>query len=339
MAVKNINYPFVTGEDLKNSGLSNINVSFSIKKLNTGLLLSAIKLKQIISANVYNAIMDHYNSSNYEKPEPTEEESKLDNLVHQLQFTLAPFAFLESFIWNKLNVGNHGITAAQTDDGGRMYKYESDEAKNNLFRTAWTFNTELIDALNAGITEGEGETVFHKWKESSQYKAMQNLVIRDYKDFNEHYYIDNNAAFFIRCLGIQSNIINEDIAPRIKIEWEDIPANGETPAVVKTPDAIIKIIKDYIAHKVVSKACFQLDAYYLPDSIRNLIENEHHKKTTSDKFVKERLSENIKIQADLILSKLDLELAAAKEVEEGETYLKEFEDSPEPEDKFYFSGL
>lgn len=335
--IRNKKYPFESGEDLKNSGLSDIDASFNMENMNTGLLLSVIKLKEVISEDVFTAIMAHYNSDAFQKEEPTAEETKLDELVKNMQFALASFGFLETFVWRRLRVSNNSITVSKSKDEDRPYKFDLDEAKNNLFRIGWTFTTELIQLLNANIPTGEGETVFHKWAASKQYTTMQSLIIRDYKDFNEHYYIDSNAAFFIRAMGMQQRVIEEDINSRIQIIWETIPAEGETAEVPKTSDKIIKLVKSYVAHAVMAKACFTMDAYYLPDSVRNLLENEHFKKKDNNTtFVKEKLSRNIAFEAEKILHNLDMELASLEEQEEGETYLTEFEEEIEPDDKFYF---
>jgi hypothetical protein len=330
MAVKNLKYPFLTGEDLKNSGLSDIDIAFNIENLDTGLRMAVTKLKHIISDAVFNAIMNHYNSDAYQKPDPTADEKLLDSLVLNMQYSLSPFAFLETFVWRRLRVKNSSITVVKNDSEDRPYKYDLDEAKDSLYRIGWTFTTELFDLLNTNINNAISP--FAEWKISKQYIAMQALVIRDYKEFNEFYFIDHNAAFFVRAIGIQRQIIEEDINPRLKIIYtvtEDDP--------VQTPDTVLKLIKSYLANMVMSRAAFSMDAYYLPDSLRNIIENEQYrKKGNNNQFVKEKLSANIAHEAKMILDKLDLELASLKELEEGESYTDEFESTYEDDDKFIF---
>lgn len=326
----NLKYPFVSGEDLKNSGLSDINVSFNIENMDTGLRMAVTKLKQIISNEVFQAIMDHYNGADYQKADASDAQKLLDSLVLNMQYCLAPFAFLETFVWRRLRVSDNGITVSKAEGEDRPYKYDLDEAKNNLFRIGWTFTTELIELLNANVANVADP--FVKWKASKQYTSMQALVIRDYKEFNEFYYIDNNAAFFVRAIGIQRDLIKKHITPRHKIVY----TVTETDPTV-TPDNILNLIKSYLANKVMSAACFSMDAYYLPDSLRNILENEYYsKKGNNEDFVKQKLSAKIALDAEMILEQLDFELATLKTLELGESYTDDFEENNDSADKFYF---
>lgn len=326
----NPKYPFQTGEDLKNSGLSDIDISFKIENMDTGLRMAVTKLKQIIGDTVFDAIMNHYNGDDYQKEDATEDQKLLDSLVLNMQYSLSPFAFLETFVWRRLRVKNSSITVVKSDSEARPYKYDLDEAKDSLYRIGWTFTTELFDLLNTNVDKDPPP--FKKWKASKQYTAMQALVIRDYKEFNDFYFIDHNAAFFVRAIGIQRKIIDEEISPRLKIVLTETEADPK-----KTTDKVLKLVKSYLANMVMSRAAFSMDAYYLPDSIRNIIENEQYrKKGNNDQFVKEKLSANIAHEAKMILDKLDLELASLVEREEGESYTDEFESNYEDDDTFVF---
>lgn len=326
----NPKYPFQTGEDLKNSGLSDIDISFKIENMDTGLRMAVTKLKQIIGDTVFDAIMDHYNGDDYQKDDANDDKKLLDSLVLNMQYSLSPFAFLETFVWRRLRVKNSSITVVKSDNEDRPYKYDLDEAKDSLYRIGWTFTTELFDLLNTNVDKDLPP--FKKWKASKQYTAMQALVIRDYKEFNDFYFIDHNAAFFVRAIGIQRKIIDEEISPRLKIVLTETEADPK-----KTTDKVLKLVKSYLANMVMSRAAFSMDAYYLPDSIRNIIENEQYrKKGNNDQFVKEKLSANIAHEAKMILDKLDLELAALVEREDGESYTDEFESNYEDDDTFVF---
>lgn len=326
----NPKYPFQTGEDLKNSGLSDIDISFKIENMDTGLRMAVTKLKQIIGNTVFDAIMDHYNGDDYQKDDANDDQKLLDSLVLNMQYSLSPFAFLETFVWRRLRVKNSSITVVKSDNEDRPYKYDLDEAKDSLYRIGWTFTTELFDLLNTNVDKDLPP--FKKWKASKQYTAMQALVIRDYKEFNDFYFIDHNAAFFVRAIGIQRKIIDEEISPRLKIVLTETEADPK-----KTTDKVLKLVKSYLANMVMSRAAFSMDAYYLPDSIRNIIENEQYrKKGNNDQFVKEKLSANIAHEAKMILDKLDLELASLVEREEGESYTDEFESNYEDDDTFVF---
>jgi len=154
-------YPFQTGEEIK-SVASQIDISFDIENIDSSLILAANELKDIISKDIWDLMLTHYNSENYnvdppaEPPAEPEEEpidySLLDELVWKIQPALANLAFYHHFIWLMLRISNNSVTVMKGENETTAYKYQTDEAKEKLLEVTWVHINDLIDFLNDNAT-------------------------------------------------------------------------------------------------------------------------------------------------------------------------------------------
>jgi hypothetical protein len=167
-------YPFATSEELKGV-ISHIDISFELENIHSSLLLAANEMKDIIGKDLWDLMINHYNSDNYEaepegegegeeeEEEPIPSYEQLDELVHLVQPALANFTMYHHFIWLQLRISNNSVTVIKGENETAAFKYQTDEAKDKLLLTAWVQINDLIDYLNEEATEWtewEGETEY-----------------------------------------------------------------------------------------------------------------------------------------------------------------------------------
>jgi len=304
-------YPFKNGEDLK-AAASQIDLSFDIKNIDSSLALAANDLKDVISEDVWNRMIDYYNGGSY-NPAGTAID---DKLVNYILAPLANLALYHHFIWLQLRISNSGVTVVKTDTETAAFKYQTDEAKEKLLQTAWVEANNLITFLNTN------EDNITEWKGSDQQQELKELIFTGYKDFDKYFSIDNNASFYIRLRYIILEIIAESISPRIKD-----PLNI-------TDDVLLIKVKRYLAYESMSLSVFRFDILNLPVSIRRSITNSMTKKGDDMQYVKEKLSAQLHNQAETYLRQLDLYRDGLIEPAADESYYEDYEREFDSDDKF-----
>lgn len=312
----NYKYPFASGEEIKKAA-SQINLNIEIENLQSSLLNAANLFKDIISAEVYARMLAHYNSGNYD-PDGT---AINDQLVQLCQIPLANLAMHDHFIWMQLNIGNNGITVVKSTNETAAFKYQTDEAKEMLWNTAWNAVTTLIDFMEAD------ETTITEWDDSNQRKQLKELFFQDYREFDQYYGIDRNAAFYVRSRFLIKETLLADISPRV-------------PRLDTIVDDVLLIkIKRYLAYRTIELAISRFDVLHLPQSIRVSINNQHTNKADDSNTIKEKLRNQIARKADLYLTEIDSYLAAKATDPTAETSpLDDYELNTDTEQK-YFNAL
>ncbi len=168
-------YPFQSSEELKEV-ISHIDIAFDLENIHSSMLLAANEMKDIIGEDVWDLMISHYNSDNYEAEEgegegegeeedPIPSYEQLDELVHLVQPALANFCLYHHFIWLQLRISNNSVTVIKGENETAAFKYQTDEAKDKLLLTAWIQINDIIDFLN------ENATAWTEWEASTEYQA------------------------------------------------------------------------------------------------------------------------------------------------------------------------
>jgi len=220
--------------------------------------------------------------------------------VELLRYAMAPLTFYRAFIWLQLRVSNNSITTYKSADEVTAFKYQIDDAKENLLLRYAAFMKELIDHLNANAD------IFTNWKDSNQQKALADLLIKDYRDFDNYILTDGDAAFFYRARVIMKEAQDDDIIPQV----------GDLSKI--TDPKLISKLKKALAYLTIARAMYDWDDFYLPAPIRRLIPQKTSGsgstmgKTASHDSDKERLSFKYRNTALTILKAIDVQQKADK---------------------------
>ena len=314
-------YPFTTGEELKQY-VSGIDIDIDIENINSSLIRASRNIIDLVTKEVYTLAINHYNDeTNYNQPGQTDPNYiRLDNLVAHVQEPLAAFAMYHHFIWLRLRINNNSVTVVKNDNEDRPFKYEIDEAKEELLQLAWIGITELYDFLN------EEATNFPDWDNSEQKSELESLIFTDYKDFNKHFGTENNAVFFMMARYKIEEITTDEILSRFETV-ADIPAN------------LLTKCKKAVAYRTVADACNTFNYEYLPPPIRTRIAEDGRKKSTTEEFTRTKLRNNYNITADNYLAEIDINIETEKQAADTDITAIEIEDYKQDENKPYASIL
>jgi hypothetical protein len=194
------------------------------------------------------------------------------------------------------------------------------------FTSPATFTTDNLTEVDESVTE-----VIHlkEWTNADQYSMQGELIFVDYKEFNQYFSIDKNAAYYYRMRYILVEIIKEHIKPRIA-----------SPLTITDELKLIKV-KRFLAYKAVAESLLRLDPMHLPVSLRQSIRNDMTTKENDFTFLKEKLRAAIDQKATNYLHELDIYTAAQvadADIEDGETQYTPYESNTDTERKF-FSAL
>lgn len=316
---------FKTTEELKEA-VSGMDIAFNRVNLSTGSKRAAGYLRDIITPGMYDKALAHYHSDDYQKQENPL--VAMDNLVHHVQFVMGNLTMFFHFIWLQLRIGNDTISL--TDKENVPYKYQTDEARNQLFETAAEGINDLVDFLVAEVTKETPDEAFNPWKDSSQYGAFKTLLFKNYREFDEYFGIERSAAFFIKARTLIAEAQNDHIEPRVGSIEKILKPVGEG---VQPDTKLIAKIKRAAAYLTIAEACTRFDYFWLPASIRGQIDNEHAKKNASHQdFVREKLSALYRNNAEGHLNDVDMYLAQKNKVAADIPYGK-FETKPNADDK------
>jgi len=290
-----IKLPFTPTVSLKNY-VSGIDVTLKLENINSSMIVAANDIREIISPEMYDDIIDKMTTP----PTDEDEAKKYAEVLELLRFAIVPLALYHHFIWLQIRVSPNSITTYKTDKETTAFKYQTDEARESLLISYGLFTKELIDSLDS-----DKET-FTAWAESPQSTAFNNLLIKTYRDFDNCFQTEGNAAFFIRSRVFQQEAYDE-INAHIKIK---------TILDATTPDPVmISKLKRALAYITVSRAISEWDNYYLPSTLRRNMANDasNNPRLTSED-VKDKLSFKYRNMAESVLRGMDIKTKADSQV-------------------------
>lgn len=234
------------------------------------------RIQDVITIGVYDAI-------------------KADFVLEQPQHTIAILA-IRSAIAN-YTMYKYKIFDAVSKNGSdqKLYKYQLDEIKEEYITMFWASMDELLRYL-------ESHEELGSWKDSDQYKQRAELPIKDAREFNNYFGIDNSQYFFSKVQFLIKKINQDQIIPRV----------GDLASL--TNEKLKEKCKRAICNHVMADAAVLFDITELPKSIRNDVAHEFTKGGTAVQ-VREKL--NAIIMKDVLTYYSDIE--RAKSVSSGVT--------------------
>ena len=203
-------------------------------------------------------------------------------------------ALYKHFIWLQLRVSNNGVTTAKNDRETTAYKYQTDEAKENLLDSWGDFVSQVIDFLNAN------EDVIVEWTQTEQYAGQVNSLFTGYRQFSKVANIrPADAAFYIRICDMLQDITIDEVEPMLEVKLLD------------STDKKFRKAQKFVANRALSLSAIQFDVTALPAPVRKTMSNEMSAKSGQEyDYVKVKLSAHYKREAETWLQKLSNDIKA-----------------------------
>jgi len=250
--------------------------TLQLDSLYPSFLPSKKRIQDVITVGVYDAINE-------------------DCALEQPQHLIAILA-IKSAIAN-YTMYKYKIFDAVSKNGSeqKLYKYQLDEIKEEYITMFWASMDELLRYLESHEDLGS-------WKDSDQYKQRAELPIKDAREFNSYFGIDNSPYFFSKVQFLIKKINQDQIIPRV----------GDLASL--TNEKLKDKCKRALCSHVMADAAVLFDITELPKSIRNDVAHEFTKGGTAVQ-VREKL--NAIIMKDVLSYYSDIE--RAKSVSSGVT--------------------
>ena len=288
------------------------------ENISTDLELAEEDLRGVVGDEIVDAAIEHYNSENYEAPNPDPEDPPADppveqpdyelwtKLVQYIQLPVAYFA-IHSFSQN---------TDISHEDTGRKVKIDSEREKlpwewmlekdeKALLKKAHRTTDRLIAFLDKNID------AFTDWAESDARKAIRGQFIDSATAFQAIYPIDYSRRFFLTiCPFIREAerkyikpVLGEDVFDVIKTGLATLPDPEADPPVTTytDTDGLLPLIRVPLALFAMSIAVTRLSLEVLPEGVfQNLIserltQNAKIPATASDRF---EISKSLLVRAN-----------------------------------------
>ena len=138
-----------------------------------------------------------------------------------------------------------------------LYKYQHEEIKEHHIAAYWLAMDDLLDWLDENPDTGE-------YSSSDIYMERQSLPVKNAREFNRYYGIDNSSYFFSKVLFLIRSIWKNRIRPMLPDGWE------------KNED-LSDLVKRSLCYQVIAEAVMKFDVTELPRSIRYDFNHEYTK--------------------------------------------------------------
>lgn len=268
-----------------------VEASLMLDSLYPSFLPAKSKIQDVVTTNVYYAIMEDLSSGS--------------------QSHLPAIMAIKSAIAN-YTMYKYSIFDAISKNGSekKLYKYQLEEIKEEYITLFWASMDELLRYL-------ENNKDLGKWIDSDQHKEVVGLPVKNAKEFNNYFGIDNSPYFFSKIQFLIKKINLDQIIPRV----------GDI-ASLSNPKLADKCKRALCSH-VMADAVMLFDITELPKSIRNDVAHEFTKGGTAVQ-VREKL--NTILMRDVMSYYSDIE--RAKTISAGVT--ENVVNNNRESDKIYF---
>jgi hypothetical protein len=242
--------------------------SLLLESLYPSFLPTKTKIQDVITPGVYDAI-----KSDSENDTPSHEPA-----IMAIKSAVANYTMYKYKIFD-----------AVSKNGGdqKLYKYQLEEIREEYITLFWASMDELLRYLDSHNDLGN-------WKESDQCKQLAELPIKNAKEFNSYFGIDNSPYFFSKIQFLIKKLNQDQIIPRV----------GDISAI--TNEKLKDKCKRALCSHVMAEAAMLFDITELPKSIRNDVAHEFTKGGTAVQ-VREKL--NAIIMKDVLAYYSDIERA------------------------------
>lgn len=154
------------------------------------------------------------------------------------------------------------IIAKRMSGTADVYKSELETMRRQYIDNYFNAMDSLIQELSENVNYSA------KWKETTDFKLLDELKIKTTAEFNSLYGIDMSYLFFFRAIPLQCEILLDGIS--------------DTFEKAASSENLIKKLKLALSHLVVALAISRFDIIELPATIRNLFDEQKASRSGSD---------------------------------------------------------
>lgn len=237
------------------------NTNFAL--LNSHAVTAYKRIANIVSVPVYNNII----------------EKGAGDLYDHLRTALANLTMANDSVFDVLRKRKANID---------IYKSEQEAIRRAYYENYYNAMDSLIALLN--ITKDIG------WEDTRYYKMLDKLQIKTTEEFDLLYCIDLSYLFFFRCIPIQIEVLEENLAGYLER--------------AKEKPSVLSLINRALAKMVVSVALNRFDILEFPSTIRNLFtDSKVMRYGTQEQDRLLNISIELRDQANSLIKDIDLLLS------------------------------
>lgn len=267
--------------------ISGVDATISFDSMKSSIFKASKEVVNIIGQSAYNKICDWYKES-------TDNSTQIE-AVNALRFAIINFAMYENLIFLTVRIANDGVFTKKNDNEVTAFKYQTNEIKESLINSAWFYMDLLISNINS-LQD------FFEWQSSTNKKEIDSLPIGS-SDFS-YYSGINSISFFYKCNFLIRKVTEEEINNRIKIDELAILSN-DSVQLKAAKNKSLSFIRKAIVEKTLAVATMTFSAQELPSPIKDRLDTELTKSSSSEDFYKKELSRYFEKEYEKTIAKLD----------------------------------
>lgn len=268
-----------------------VEASLMLDSLYPSFLTAKSKIQDVITVKVYDAILEDL-SSGTQSHRPA---------IMAIKSAIANYTMYKYSIFDAIS---------KNGSEKKLYKYQLEEIKEEYITLFWASMDEMLRYLDLHRDIGQ-------WDSSNQCKEVAALPVKNAKEFNSYFGIDNSPYFFSKIQFLINKINQDQIIPRV----------GDISSL--TSQKLKERCKRVLCSHAMAEAVMLFDITELPKSIRNDVAHEFTKGGTAVQ-VREKL--NAMLMKDVLGYYSDIE--RAKIISSGVT--ENVVNNNRESDKIYF---
>ncbi len=257
--------------------VSSVNHSLEYANVESSLVRAAVDMRYLLTNEVYDKICDN---------EISDEVEVSHSIKDMLIRSLLHITLYHHTIYLIANIGNEGITVYKGDDSTSIYKYQQDELEYRLVSDGWFWFNRLLFEL----------------AERDLYVPEQTSEL-SLQDFTQYVGISDNH-YYIAVRWIIKEVWEQEVQSRICSHKETAEDSVR----------ILALLKRACCYEVVARSIERLSFFYLPDTLRKDLKNEHANKVTTPEDLKNKIVAVYHSQAEVYFASIDTELRSTPEI-------------------------
>ncbi|NQY30917.1 MAG: hypothetical protein HRT69_15795 [Flavobacteriaceae bacterium] len=243
-----------TGQEELKILLGFLDADLNFSNLQTDIELNTTDVVDFIGEDMYQKALDHYNS--------TDTDVKLDDIVKRIQLFIILKAYLDYAPNADLSHSNSGRKYTSDENEKIPWEWQlTNDEKANKSRCYKSLD-RLILLLN--------KSDYPEWKDSDQYKKASGLFVKNTKEFNEVYNINNSHQLYFRLVPQLTVVQQMHIITIIGItKYDELKAVVKATDPISTPDTLLLLhIRSAIVHLALAKAYKLLPVEMFPEHLQ-----------------------------------------------------------------------
>ncbi|MHC1707485.1 MAG: DUF6712 family protein [Bacteroidales bacterium] len=308
-----------------------INADLSFDNLKTDIELAEEEMRALLGDDLFDAIVEFYNSDDFERSEPSGEEweegeqeriTLWTKIVKYSQAPVAFYAYREFADSGDLMHSNKGRTMISNENEKTPFEWMIERNNQSMIAKAHKLTDRLLSLIDANPQDEDLAEVYF---ETEAFSKNHNNLILNARVFNEIYPIDNSPRFFAKVAPFIREIEDTRVIPVLTSETYDFllaKLLGSDP--LDDDDKIlIRFARVPIVLYTMATAIERFSIEVLPSGVfQNYIPGAQSMmaKNPAPSDIKSKFAALLTQQADFALSQLQKHLAKVAAEDAGETY-------------------